>query len=102
MKPRSRKNIHPVLSDVKHLRDVKVREFLKNEEVKSFAPEHGIIGKEFIVQESKLRFLKKSLLWSTLGLFLIGIFFGWYLWDLKDRSLVAAYAIYDNLRSAGA
>lgn len=102
MKPRSRKNIHPVLSDVKHPRDVRAREFLKNGEVKSFATERVTTDKKFIVRESKLRFLKKSVLWSAVIVLLIGIFSGWYLWDLKGRSLSAAYAIYDNLKSAAA
>lgn len=102
MKPDSRKNIHPVLSDVKHLRDVKVREFLKNEEADSFAPDHRTKDKEFIIQESRFRLFKKSALWSALGLLLISAFSGWYLWDLRNRSLAAAYAIYDNLKSAGA
>ncbi|MEK7195820.1 MAG: DUF4012 domain-containing protein [Patescibacteria group bacterium] len=101
MKPRSKKNIHPVLSDVKHPMDVKAREFLKSEGAKSFAPEHGIVSKEFIIQESKLRLIKKSLLFLTIALFLIGVFSGWYLLDLKSKSLLAVSAIYDNLKFAG-
>jgi hypothetical protein len=97
MKPHSRKNIHPVLSDVKHPRDAKTREFFKNEEAKSF-----ITDKKFIIQESKLHLSKKSLLWSVVVMILVGIFFGWYLFDLKNKSFSAAYAIYDNLKSAGA
>ena len=102
MKPRSRKNIHPVLSDVKHPRDVKAGEFLKNEKVKSSVSERLEIDKKFITQESKLRFSKRSLLWSTVVLILIAIFFGWYLFDLKNKSFSAVHAIYDNLKSASA
>ncbi len=100
MKPRLRKNIHPVLSDVKHPRDVRAREFLKNEEVKPFASGHRMTDKKFIIQGSKFRFSKKSLLWSTIALLFVGIFFGWYLLDLKNKSFSAAHAIYDNLKFA--
>jgi len=97
MKPSSKKNINPVLSDVKHLRASSTG---------SAPPRHG--AKDFLKPKTREPLLiksghgywKKTLLLISLAVIILTALFGWYLWNFKNNALISSSSIYENLKSA--
>ncbi len=92
MKPSSKKNVHPVLSDVKHPRTP----IPKQTPSGFFKPKKD----EILFISGGQGVLKKAVIATIVVLIIVGAGFGWYLWNFKNEALTSASSVYENLKSA--
>lgn len=98
MKPSLKKNIRPVLSDVKESRARAVEATPASRNAGNlFKPK---AAKSLFIKNSKLRLWRKAVL-IALAITVIATFgCGWYLWNFKNDAFASASSVYENLKSA--
>ena len=98
MKPSSKKNIHPVMSDIKQPRARAMRTAPASRETKNlFKPK---AGDPLVIKSSSFRFWRKAVLIALVIVLTAALGFGWYLWNFKNNAFLSASSIYENLKSA--
>ncbi len=98
MKPSSKKNIRPVLSDVKEPRARAVKTAPVSREARNLFKLKT--GAPLVIKSSKLGFWRKAVLVALAIMVTAALGFGWYLWNFKNEAFTSASSVYENLKSA--
>ncbi len=97
MKPSLKKNIHPVLADIKHLRSSSVKNALVSGKPDLFKKK---FRESLVIKSSRLAYWKKAILVFFVLVVVVSVGSGWYLWSFKNDAFRSASVVYKNLKSA--
>jgi len=97
VKPSLKKNIHPVLADIKHPRSSSVKNAPVSGEPNFFKKK---VGESLVIESSRFNYWKKAMLVLFVLVVVASVGSGWYLWSFKNDVSRSASAVYGNLKSA--
>lgn len=98
MKPISRKNVHPILADVRHQKSWGATSRALEKEAKDFFRQKP--QESLVIKPRSRGLFTKSAIYTVIGIFIITGAFSGYLWNFKNKAMVSGHSIYDSLKSA--